>query len=177
MGILIYLSRIKDSIPYSTRLLVIQALVLSIVNYCSKIWGGASKSQLQKIQKLQNFAARIALGNVRKRDHITPHLNELEWLKIDNKYIFDICVHIFKILNNHFPSWLYSLPRVTEFNNRITRQENDLFVPQTRTLIGERKIPVRGPKLWNKLPVEMKNIVSITTFKKSLKKYLVESQE
>ena len=173
MGILMYMSRIKDSIPYSTRLLVVQALVLSIVNYCSKIWGAASKCQLQKVQKLQNFAARIALGNVRKRDHITPYLNKLEWLKIENKYIFDICVHVFKILNNKSPSWLYNFPRVGEINERVTRQDNNLFVPQTRTLLGDREIRVRGPRLWNGLPKE----INITTFKKTLKKYLIETQK
>ena len=176
MGILIYLSRIKDSIPYSTRLLIVQALVLSIINYCSKIWGAASRFQLQKIQKLQNFAARIVMGNVRKYDHITPHLNRLEWLKIENKYIFDICVHIFKILNNQFPSWLYNIPRVGEFNNRNTRQDNNLFVPPTRTLAGDKEIRIRGPRLWNNLPTEVKNAVNITAFKKSLKKHLIESQ-
>ena len=61
-------------------------------------------------------------------------------------------------------------------NNRITRQENDLYIPQTRTVVGERQVPVRGPKLWNKLPVEITNTVSITAFKKRLKKYLLESQ-
>ena len=176
MGILMYLNRIKDSLPYSTRLLVIQALVSSVINYCSKIWGAASKCNLQKIQKLQNFAARIALGNVRKRDHISPHLKKLEWLRIENKYIFDICVLMFKILNDSFPSWLYSMPRVNELNNRTTRQENNLYIPLTRTLVGERQIPVRGPKLWNKLPFEIKNTASIITFKKSLKKYLIENQ-
>ena len=176
MGILMYVNRIKDSLPYSTRLLVIQALVISIMNYCSKIWGAASKSNLQKIQKLQNFAARIVLGNVRKRDHISPHLKKLEWLRLENKYVLDICILTFKILNGSFRPWLYSITRVNEMNNRITRQENDLYIPQTRTVVGERQVLVRGPKLWNKLPVEIKNTASIAVFKKSLKKYLLQNQ-
>ena len=82
---------------------------------------------------------------------------------------------MFKILNDSFPSWLYSMRRVNELNNRTTRQENNLYIPLTRTLVGERQIPVRGPKLWNKLPFEIRNTASIITFKKSLKKYLIEN--
>ena len=95
---------------------------------------------------------------------------------MENKYVLDICTLIFKILNGSFPSWLYNITRVNEMNNRITRQENDLYIPQTRTVVGERQDLVRGPKLWNKLPVEIKNTASIAVFKKSLKKYLLQNQ-
>ncbi|KAK7084119.1 hypothetical protein SK128_004710 [Halocaridina rubra] len=36
---------------------------MSLINYCLKVWGCTNKTQLQRIQKLQNFAARVAVGN------------------------------------------------------------------------------------------------------------------
>ena len=155
---------------------IVQALALSIMNYCSKIWGTSNKSQIQKVQKLQNFAARIALGNVRKYEHITPHINKLKWLKISKKCIFDICVYVFKILNHQLPPWLISLPRVREFSDRYTRQQNNLFVPPTRTLTGEREMRVMGPKLWNDLPETVKGSSSLHSFKRNMKSYLLENQ-
>ena len=131
-------------------------MALSIISYCSKIWDSTNKTQLQRIQKLQNFAARIALDNVKKYDRITPHINKLNWLKIENKYAFDICLYVFKILNKHLPSWLLTLPLVMEYNNRRTRQQYDLYIPSTRTIMGDRKMSVRGPRLWNNLPEEVK---------------------
>ena len=176
MGILIFLNRIKDSIPPTTRTQVVETLALSIVNYCLKIWGTANRAQLQKVQMLQNFAARIAVGNVRKYEHITPHINKLKWLKTSNKCIFDTCIYIFKLLNHQLPAWLLSLPRVREMIFRNTRQRNNLFVPPTRTMAGEREMGVRGPKLWNSLPDSVKNSTSIYSFKRSLKTYLLASQ-
>ena len=176
MGVLIYLNRIKYYLPPATRILVVQSLALSLINYCCKIWGGANKTQIHRIQKLQNFAARIAVGNVRKRDHVTPHLNNLQWLKIENKCAYDICVYIFKILKNQLPSWLLTLPLVSEYNLRNTRQQNNLFVPPTRTKIGERTLLVRGPKLWNDLPDGIKDVSSVVIFKKNLKKHLLQNQ-
>ena len=76
MGTLIYLNRVKDSFEPSTRKLVVQSLAMSFINYCLKVWGATSNTQLQRVQKLQNFAARVAIGNVRKYDHITPHLKK-----------------------------------------------------------------------------------------------------
>ncbi|XP_068229711.1 uncharacterized protein [Palaemon carinicauda] len=61
----------------------------------SDVWGCTNKSQLQRVQKLQNFAARVAVGNVRKFEHVTPHLKELEWLKIRDQYTLDMCTMLF----------------------------------------------------------------------------------
>ena len=176
IGILIFLNRIKVNIPLTTRIHVVQTLALSIINYCLKIWGSSYQSQIQKVQKLQNFAARIALGDVKKYEHITPHINKLKWLKISNKYIFDVCVYIFKFLNNRLPSWVLSLPRVMDFNSRNTRQRNDLFVPPTRTCNGDRDMAVRGAKLWNNLPRAVKNSTNINAFKRNLKALLLQRQ-
>ena len=176
MGILMYLNRIRDCIPLSIRPNIVETLALSILNYGLKIWGSTNKTHIQKVQKLQNFAARIALGNIRKYEHITPHLNNLHWLKIRNKSIYDICMYIYKCLRNEIPPWILSLPRVGDHTTRVTRQQNNLLIPPTRTLTGEREMGVRGPKLWNSLPEVVKNSVSIHSFKRNLKTHLLHKQ-
>ena len=103
MGTLIYLNRIKESFEPSTRKIVVQSLALSFINYCLKVWGAASDTQLHRVQKLVNFAARVAVGNVRKYDHISPHLKKLEWPKIKDQYALEICILVFKALNNIIP--------------------------------------------------------------------------
>ena len=177
MGILIYLNRMKDNIPSDIRKTVVQTLALSVINYCGKIWGTGGKTNLQEVQKLQNFAARITVGNVKKYEHITPHINKLNWLKVENKCNFDICLFVFKVLNNLVPSWLLTFPPVGEFHNRNTRQQNDLFIPITRTVVGEREILVKGPSLWNKLPDNVKIAPTISAFKKRLKSHLLACQK
>ena len=126
---------------------------------------------------MQNFAARIAIGNVKKYEHVTPHINKLKWLKVENKCTFDICLFVFKIMNNLIPNWLLTFPPVGEFHTRNTRQQNDLYIPITRTIVGEREILVRGPSLWNKLPDNVKSAPTISTFKKRLKSHLLARQQ
>ena len=80
----------KDRFDQTTRTIVVQSLVLSIINYCLKVWGMTTQQQIERIQKLENFAAKIAFGRARKYDHVTPILHELKWLNINCKVMYDI---------------------------------------------------------------------------------------
>ncbi len=82
MGMLIYINRISSYLDKTTRIIVIQSLVLSHIKYCLSIWGTTNSTLINKIQKLQNFAARVAVGGLKKYDHVSPAFRELKWMKI-----------------------------------------------------------------------------------------------
>ena len=77
-GILLFLNRIKERFDKATRILVVQSLARSIVNYCIKVWGITTQQQIDKVQKLENFAAKFAVGGPKKYDHVTPIFDELK---------------------------------------------------------------------------------------------------
>ena len=103
---------------------------------------------MQQAQKIQNFAAKVVLGG-KKFDHATPYLKELQWLKISNMYKYELGVTVFNIMNNRFPPWLYSLPKVKDTHTINTRHQHLLHVPKTNTNMGDRSLLVSAPKLWN----------------------------
>ena len=172
-GILMFLNRIQDSFDKSSRLIVIQSLALSILNYCCRVWGMTTKEQLERVQKVQNFAAKIAYGGTRKYDHVTPILKKLQWIKIENKINFDICVFMYKSLNHLLPEWLFEFPSVGVAQVRPTRQSNNLIVKRTTTDLGARALSVRGPRVWNEIPLDVKSSTSIQLFKENLKKHFL----
>ena len=51
--------RVSTTIPFDTRMNMYNALVVPYFNYCSTVWGNIGKELSDKIQKLQNRAARI----------------------------------------------------------------------------------------------------------------------
>jgi hypothetical protein len=51
--------------PHSTKQ-VLQALVLSYLDYCPVIWSSAAKKDLVKLQLTQNRATHLALVVIRK---------------------------------------------------------------------------------------------------------------
>ena len=58
--------------------------VLSRLDYCNSLLFGCPQYLLNKLQKVQNNAARLVL-RVSKTDHISPHLASLSWLPIDSQ--------------------------------------------------------------------------------------------
>lgn len=173
-GLLIYLNRVKESLDLTSRIIVVQSLVLSIINYCSKVWGMTTGEQLERVQKAQNFAAKVAKGGARKYDHVTPILRDLRWLNVENKISYDISVFTYKIIHGMLPSWLFSLPAVSAMSERATRQTNNLYIQRTVTDIGTRAITTRGPKIWNTLPDSIKTSSTVHCFKEKMKKFFLE---
>ena len=55
---------------------------MSKVYYCSSICCNTSEENIKKVQLIQNYAARVMVGNVGKYDHVFPLLKELGWLPI-----------------------------------------------------------------------------------------------
>ena len=172
-GVLIYLNRMKGCFDDETRVQVVQSLTLSIINYCVKIWGSTNNSVIEKAQKLQNFAARVAVVGVSKYDHITPTLKRLKWLKIKDKYNYEICVSVYKILNKAYPDWLYEFPTVRSVRDTSTRQDNNLYVNNYRTDYGARAMKIIGPILWNQLPNDVKQCQSTYGFKNKLMEHFL----
>ncbi len=84
-----------DSLDKQTRVIVVQTLVLSLIEYCITIWGTTNVTVISSVQKLQNFAARVAVEGVKKYGHISPTFKELKWLRIKQKHVFDLGVTIF----------------------------------------------------------------------------------
>ena len=157
--------------------MIVQAIAVSSLNYCLRIWGMTTKTQLDKAQKMQNFAARVAVGDIPIHDHISPVLQRLGWLKLEKKIFMDICVMVFKCMRGLIPEWLFNLPQMNEIRERVTRQSNELNVRRFNTDQGKKSFLITGPIFYNKLPPEIKNEISLTSFKRAIKAYLLTRTE
>ena len=61
-GILYYLNRNKEFLNKDSRKIIVESLINNIFNYCSSVWSVCSKTSLSRLQKIQNFAAKVATG-------------------------------------------------------------------------------------------------------------------
>ena len=170
-----YINRISDCFDKSTRILVTQSLVLSSIYYCIQVWGSTTDAVLCKAQKLQNFAAKVAVGGARKYDHVSPFLKELKWLRVKEKHVFDICTTVYKVIRKFYPEDFLCFRSVNDVTNSATRQRDNVYVPRTRTESGGRALTVLGPKLWNELPPTITKAQNLNSFKTNLKKYLLSA--
>ena len=83
------LSRIRKYFTKESAEVAVHAFVTSKLDYCNALLYGLPKYQLQRLQYVQNTAARVVL-QVSKFQHITPVLCELQWLPIQYRIIFKI---------------------------------------------------------------------------------------
>ena len=74
-------------------------------NFSNKIFSGALLSDIHQLQMVQNYAARLLTFH-RKRDHITPILQDLHWLPVASRFDFKVLLFMYKSLNSLAPAYL-----------------------------------------------------------------------
>jgi len=84
---------------------VVQAFVSSRLYYCNSVMYGTADSLIQRLQAVQNAAARLVTGT-RRRDHISPVLRQLHWLPVRQRVTLKLAVLVFKALHGLAPRYL-----------------------------------------------------------------------
>ncbi len=83
------IARIEKCLSNNALQTVIHSLISSRLDYCNTLLAGVHKCVLQKVQYLQNSAARL-LSGTHKFDHITPILKSLHWLTVECRIDFKV---------------------------------------------------------------------------------------
>ena len=66
---------------------------------------GVAKVYLQKLQSVQNIAARI-MSAVRRSEHVTPLLEDLHWLPVSQRVVFKTVLMVWKCVHSVAPAYL-----------------------------------------------------------------------
>ena len=170
-GILIGLSHVRHQIPTDLLPILVNALVLSHVRYCLAVFGNGSEKNMQRLQKVLNFALRTVSGR-RKFDHISDVREELGWPTARQLYEQHSLNFLHKIHCTGEPEALSSQLQVNStLRSRSTRQDADLALPRVRTEAGRRRLLFRVVQSYNRLPLEIRDL-SLKSFKREVLQYL-----
>ena len=115
-----------------------------------------------------------------------PLFKELELLKVKEIFILQIAKFIHKCINvdinsniDHWFKFNYEAHahlKRSNYSYSTLDNTNNLFISFGRTTnYGLKLIKVSGPKMWNSLPLDIRIKKSLSNFKSSLKKYLLET--
>ena len=167
------IARIRRSITTTACRTIVHALVMSRLDYCNAVLYGLPDAQLQKLQLVQNAAARLVTGTHR-REHITPVLFALHWLPIRQRIQFKLLLLVYRCIHHLAPAYLMDLvvPYVPARSLRSAEQNLLTIKRYNLERFGRRSLSVAGPSLWNALPSAIRNSIYLSAFRSSLKTHL-----
>ena len=166
---------LKKYLDEKTIRMLIHNYVISRLDYCNVLYYGLPNYNLKKIQNVFNRAARLIKG-LSLRERITPTLIELHWLPVKARIIFKMCVLVYQALRTGKPGYIRNM--LSDFRPDTTvslRHSNDpyrLEEPRSRTNTGSRAFARSAPRVFNRLPLDVKHSPDCDTFKKVLKTHL-----
>ena len=163
------LKKIKPFVPTFNLISVYQSIVEPYFDYCSIVWDDISDHLTDKLQILQNRAARVITG-ADYRMHISELLSKLGWSSLKEKRNKQKALMMFKIMNGMTPPYLEDIFTRnigrSVYNLRISRR--DLALPAVKTDYCRNSFAYTGAKVWNALPEERKYEKSMRAFKNKL---------
>ena len=169
-----HISSIRHLLTTQATQILVCSLVLSRLDYCNSLLSGCPQYLLDKLQKVQNAAARLVC-KAKKSSHIHPILETLHWLPVTHRIQYKISTICF---NSIYRTALHYL---SDLLQPYTPARKVRSASDTRTFVtlrvnsktfGERSFSYAGPSVWNNLPQTLRHSDSSSSFKAALKTHL-----
>ncbi|XP_074476551.1 uncharacterized protein LOC141758790 [Sebastes fasciatus] len=170
------IAKIRPSLTPPTAEKLIHAFISSRLDYCNSLLYGISNTSINKLQLVQNAAARL-LTHTKSWHHITPVLKDLHWLPVSHRISYKILTLTYKALHQLAPPYLSELLSPYQPQRSLRSTSAGLLSTPTSKLrsFGDRAFSRAAPKLWNSLPNLIRDSDSLTTFQSRLKTHLFSS--
>ena len=155
--------------------LIALGLVTSRLDYCNSLLYGTSKSNLNKLQRVQSDFARVVL-QAAWNSSSGPLLKQLHWLPVQQRIIFKVALITFNVKSSQQPSYLHSLlDNYTLSRNLRSEGQHLLRIPLLRSAAARRSFCFGAPTVWNSLISKTREANSLESFKTRLKTELFSS--
>ena len=167
------IGRIRSVLSQKHTEIIVHSVISNRMDYCNSLFHKIDKSNIEKLQKVQNSAARLIVRK-RKRESISATIKELHWLRVESRIIFKILFLVYKSING-----TSSKNIELEFKSHNCREEDFLMLKTHfyKTKYGKRTYKYNAPRLWNALPLHIRTVDNIDTFKKMVKTILIQDTE
>ena len=168
--------RIKSIRKYLTKNAtetLVLSLVISHLDYCNAILYGVAETDISKMQRIQNMCAKLVL-NRGKYESSRQALYDLHWLPIKARINQKLLTFMFQCFIGRAPEYLNDI-----LSKQVSRRQGlrseivanfDYQIPlNKRKTFSDRSFGTVGPRLWNALPLFLKQSETLDVFKRRLK--------
>jgi len=136
------IGRIRNYLDKTTTERLIHAFVMSHFDFCNSLLFGLPSRQIQRLQVIQNSAARL-VTRTKKHESISSVLRNLHWLPIQSRINFKVLLFAYQCFHQFAP--LYLLELLTQYKPERTLRSSKKSLFQVPTVMKGDKI------IWRKI--------------------------
>ena len=145
------------------------------INYGIEVWGNTSKINLDTVFKLQKKVLRI-ISYASYCSSSAPLFFTMNILNVRKVYMLKICQFMHKLVNAQLPNIVNDMFVLNQsIYNYNTRSSMKYHVPINRLTVCQKHIKYMGVIAWNFISDVINCNCSKFTFRKRLKKYLLNN--
>jgi len=166
IGILL---RARKTIHNQLLLTLYNTLILPHFTYCITIWGKTYQKYTNHLTITQKRIVRI-IAHSTYLAHTAPLFERFKILTFEQLQTYHSLIFAHKLYNNTLPAIMNTTFNTTQPTPPYSLRNSSNIRPPFRNLtISRFGLKYNIPKLWNNLPLRLKNIKSLFSFKKTLK--------
>ena len=168
------LSKIRRFVTEGAAKTMVHAFISSRLDYCNALLYGLPNYLLDKLQYVQNSAARLVTYTP-LREHISPVRMDLHWLPVKSRIVYKILLLTYKALHGSAPTYLRDLLKEKPTTGLRSDSQCLLYPPRIKQITyGGRSFSKAAPDLWNSLTIGIRSSASTDIYKKKVKTHLFE---
>ena len=159
----------RPFVDLKTAKTIYNSLIKPLFDYCDVVWDTIGAVSSTRLQKLNNRAARVITQTgyeVRSSDI----RNQLGWSTLDERRQNHKSIMMYKVLNGIAPAYLKRYFSYGADTSRYFLRGSgvNLSLPKPNTDYMKKSLKFSGAKLWNSLPVQLKRLPTLSSFKRGL---------
>ena len=164
------LRRFSTILSQKEKMQIFNAFILSNFNYCPLVWHLCGQTDTNKMERIQERALRFVLN-----DHNSSYYDLLQRAHKPSLYLGrlrKLSIEVYKIITHNGPNFLESLFERYETPYNL-RDNNRIHQPAYNTITyGKNSVRYQGAKLWNVLPLHIKEATTLPQFKRLIHTWL-----
>ena len=160
------LARVSRFMNMEKRRTIMRAFITSQFGYCPLVWMFHSRTLNNRINKIHERALRIVYNDdyssfndlLKKDGSITIHERNIQVLAIE----------VFKVINGLSPKIMnevFPLKESFTYCSKFPFKSRNVHT----VAYGTETLNFMGPKIWSLVPIELKEVKSLTEFKRKIK--------
>lgn len=161
-GMLRTLWSIQNFIPLHIRSMIAKSYLLSRLLYCCELYSNCDSVHRGKLTVLTNDIARFVYG-IRRSNRASLYVRQLYGMEFHRLLQYRCLIALHKIIYTCEPKYLFDRLRFSR-----SSRSNCIIPIRYNYLVSDRQFFVYAVRLWNTLPLNLRNVSHFNQFKSKL---------